>query len=154
VAASSLALALGIGMVSGSIQHFQDIPERAALLIPLGLILSAAAFLVRNRLRPRKDDLLVIASYVVIVAAFLAFTLSDLASRVADSSEGGHSHGAAAEAATPAAAKPTPDAVAKESRGDTGHSDEAAKADTGVKADEGAKSDEPAKASDGHDHEH
>jgi hypothetical protein len=54
LALSSLALALGIGMMSGSVQHFQDIPDRAARLIPIGLLLSAAAFVVRNELRRRR----------------------------------------------------------------------------------------------------
>ncbi len=58
----------------------QDIPERAARLIPLGLAISATAFIVRNRLRPRKDDLVVIAVWVagVAVALTLVYAFSTL----------------------------------------------------------------------------
>ncbi|MEU0214909.1 hypothetical protein ABZ281_07175 [Streptomyces sp. NPDC006265] len=37
VVAASLALSFGIGMLSGGLQHFEDFPERAAMLIPFGL---------------------------------------------------------------------------------------------------------------------
>lgn len=42
--AQSLLLVFGIGLMSGSIQHFVDTPQYAALLIPLGLIMSYNTF--------------------------------------------------------------------------------------------------------------
>lgn len=42
--AQSLLLVFGIGLMSGSIQHFVDTPRYAALLIPLGLVMSYNTF--------------------------------------------------------------------------------------------------------------
>lgn len=47
VAGGSLLLALGIGMLSGGIQHFADVPDRAVVLVPAGLLLSWLAFQLR-----------------------------------------------------------------------------------------------------------
>lgn len=106
VAISALALALGIGMISGSIQHFQDIPDRAATLIPLGTVLSLAAFVVRNAIRVRRDQL--VASFVVVVAfaAVLFVGLHHLAGTV----DAADQHGATTSepAATPAAKDSSP----------------------------------------------
>ena len=88
VAIASLVLALGIGMVSGSIQHFQDIPARAAQLIPLGIVLSVPAFIVRNGFRPKSDDLAAIALWTATAAVVLAVGLGDLAKRVASEGAG------------------------------------------------------------------
>lgn len=100
IAVSSLALALGIGMISGSIQHFQDIPERAARLIPIGLTLSVVAFIVRNALRPKKDDVAAIALWAVTAVAALGIGLGHVADRLtaepAKGSESSSHHGAKA----------------------------------------------------------
>ena len=82
IAVASLVLALGIGMVSGSIQHFQDIPARAAQLIPLGIVLSVPAFIIRNGLRPKSDDLAAIALWTATAAVVLTVGLGDMAKRV------------------------------------------------------------------------
>jgi hypothetical protein len=82
VAVTSLVLALGIGMISGSIQHFQDIPDRAATLIPLGLALSIAAFILRNGLRPENEDLAALALWSVTAIVALLIGLGALADRV------------------------------------------------------------------------
>jgi uncharacterized protein (DUF305 family) len=44
----SLLLSIGIGMISGGTQHFTDFPIYSSYLIPLGLILSLVAFLLKN----------------------------------------------------------------------------------------------------------
>ncbi len=92
VAVSSLALAVGIGMISGSIQHFMDIPERAALLIPLGVVLSLAAFGIRHGLRLKRTDLALIVPWLIIAVFALGFGLGKLAD-VAKASGGGTGHG-------------------------------------------------------------
>ena len=92
LALASLVLALGIGMISGSIQHFQDIPDRAARLIPLGLALSVGAFIVRNELWPTKDDLAAVALWTVTLVVGLSMGLGQLASTVGTGT-GGHGHG-------------------------------------------------------------
>lgn len=93
VAVSSLALAVGIGMVSGSIQHFLDIPDRAALLIPLGVVLSLAAFGIRHGLRVRRTDLALIVPWLIIVVVALGFGLGKLADVAnAQGGDAGHGH--------------------------------------------------------------
>ena len=92
VAVSSLALALGIGMISGSIQHFMDIPDRAALLIPLGVVLSLAAFGIRHTLRLKRSDLALIVPWLIIGVFALGFGLGKLAD-VAEAQGGGAGHG-------------------------------------------------------------
>lgn len=44
---ASLALSFGIGSLSGGIQHFEDVPARAAVLIPIGLALAFIAYVMR-----------------------------------------------------------------------------------------------------------
>ncbi|RZU53199.1 hypothetical protein EV385_5093 [Krasilnikovia cinnamomea] len=44
---ASLALSFGIGSLSGGIQHFKDVPVRAAVLIPVGLALAFIAYVMR-----------------------------------------------------------------------------------------------------------
>ena len=92
VAVSSLALAVGIGMMSGSIQHFMDIPDRAALLIPLGVVLSLGAFGIRHGLRLKRTDLALIVPWLIIAVFALAFGLGKLAD-VAKAHGGGTGHG-------------------------------------------------------------
>lgn len=82
VAISALALALGIGMISGSRQHFQDIPDRAAALIPIGIVLSLGAFVVRHGIRVRGDQLAACFAVVVAFAVVLFIGLNHLAGRV------------------------------------------------------------------------
>ena len=44
----SLLLSVGIGMISGGTQHFSDFPIYSSYLIPLGLIISLIAFVLKN----------------------------------------------------------------------------------------------------------
>ena len=44
----SLLLAIGIGMVSGSTQHFFDTPIFASYLAPIGIFISSVAFAIRQ----------------------------------------------------------------------------------------------------------
>ena len=97
LAVTSLVLALGIGMISGSIQHFQDIPERAAQLIPIGLAISVAAFVLRNELRPAKDDLAALALWTVVGVVALGVLLGTLADHVIAKSEAAKVETAAGE---------------------------------------------------------
>lgn len=94
---ASLVLALGIGMISGGIQHFSDIPTRAATLIPLGGVLSIIAFAVRDghRLSARQ-----IAPFAVAAGAMLlwiAIGLGMYSKTFEVPATGADHHGAAAE---------------------------------------------------------
>jgi hypothetical protein len=42
--ASSLVLSIGVGMIGGSVQHFNDIPGRAPIYVGLGIVLSALGY--------------------------------------------------------------------------------------------------------------
>jgi hypothetical protein len=56
----SVLLSIGLGMLSGSIQHFLDFPHYAAALLPLGIPVTLAAYIGRERLdlpRPQLQQL-------------------------------------------------------------------------------------------------
>jgi hypothetical protein len=48
IVGGSLVLSMGIGMLSGGIQHFTEFPTRSAVLVPAGLMVSFLAYIVRN----------------------------------------------------------------------------------------------------------
>ncbi|PWI16895.1 hypothetical protein DI272_24050 [Streptomyces sp. Act143] len=97
VVAASLALSFGIGMLSGGLQHFEDFPERAAMLIPFGLALSFVAYVLRHQ-PARWRGIAGPAGIVVAVTAAVAFVgLKGIAQEMAAQPAGdghGHSHGA------------------------------------------------------------
>ena len=47
----SVVLSMGIGMISGAIQHFTDTPKYAAILIPMGIVISLVGFLLKSQIR-------------------------------------------------------------------------------------------------------
>ena len=47
----SFVLSIGIGMVTGGVQHFIDNPPYSAVLIPVGLVLAVTAFALREGVR-------------------------------------------------------------------------------------------------------
>ena len=69
----SVILSLGLGMLSGSIQHFIDFPQYAAALLALGVPVSLASYMGREKLTVRGTQLvaLVIAVGVFTVVLFL-----------------------------------------------------------------------------------
>jgi hypothetical protein len=93
---ASLALALGVGMVAGGIQHFEDVPGRATVLIPVGLLIGLGAFLLRDGHRLASDQLGWLAGGAVLLAAVLGFGLSTMVPPPGEAgAAGGHAHGAA-----------------------------------------------------------
>ncbi|RZB14307.1 hypothetical protein StrepF001_38735 [Streptomyces sp. F001] len=141
IVTASLALSFGIGMLSGGLQHFEDFPERAAMLIPFGLALSFVAYVLRHE-PARWRSIAGPAGALVLITAALAFVgLRGIADGMAAESGGGHSHGeetaeeteAPDEAdpghhqgtntGTPAAGKPERTATPAETV-DTGHTDD------------------------------
>lgn len=44
----SILLAVGVGMISGGVQHFDEVPVYASRLIPLGILLSLVGFVFKN----------------------------------------------------------------------------------------------------------
>src|SRR5215213_11478706 len=79
----SVVLSLGLGMLSGSIQHFLDFPHYAAVLLPLGVLVSLAAYMGRERLSPPRPQLLQLGAVAVSFTLILALGLDILADEVA-----------------------------------------------------------------------
>ena len=75
----SVVLSMGIGMISGAIQHFTDTPKYAAILIPVGIIVSLFGFLLKNQIRLTKAILGWSALCLLIVCIPLGITLNVLA---------------------------------------------------------------------------
>lgn len=98
--AASLTLALGIGMISGGIQHFSDIPGRAATLIPLGGALSLMAFALRDGHRLERGQLQRTGGAMAAALVVLGLLLAQVAGRMDVPAEGGHGHGAPVSAPT------------------------------------------------------
>lgn len=101
----SAVLAIGVGGVSGGAQHFLDFPQRATMLIGIGLVLAFIGFAWKGSYRPRQA--FSVGAVVAALAAFTFLALQPLASAAAD--ESGHGHGsstiepAPAQPVTPAA---------------------------------------------------
>ncbi|MFF7642975.1 hypothetical protein [Streptomyces canus] len=93
IVTASLALSFGIGMLSGGLQHFEDFPERAAMLIPFGLTLSFIAYVLRHE-PVRWRSIVGPTGVLVLITAALAFVgLRGIADGMAAEAEGdGHSH--------------------------------------------------------------
>ncbi|MEU0681302.1 MULTISPECIES: hypothetical protein [Streptomyces] len=91
---ASLALSFGIGMLSGGLQHFEDFPARAAMLIPFGLTLSFVAYVLRYQM-DRWRSIVGPTGILVLITAGVAFVgLRGIAADMAaESDSGGHSHG-------------------------------------------------------------
>lgn len=87
----SLFLSVGIGMMSGGVQHFTDNPTYAALLIPGGFGLSLFSFVLKHRIPLTvKKAYLLIALFLVMVLPMRA-TLNYVAQNVAvGDGHGGH----------------------------------------------------------------
>ncbi|MBD0839437.1 hypothetical protein [Streptomyces sp. TRM68416] len=96
VVAASLALSFGIGMLSGGLQHFEDFPDRAAMLIPFGLALSFVSYVLRHQ-PARWRAIVGPAGILVAATAAVAFLgLKGIAEDMAAQPGGdghGHSHG-------------------------------------------------------------
>ena len=79
----SVLLSIGLGMLSGSIQHFLDFPHYAAALLPLGVPVTLAAYIGRERLSLPRPQLLRLGAGAAAFALCLFFGLNLLAGEVA-----------------------------------------------------------------------
>ncbi|KZL92909.1 YncE family protein [Clostridium magnum] len=89
----SLCLSVGIGMISGGIQHFDDVAEYAAYLIPGGIILSFTSFLLKNNIKLGIKKGLPLFAVVLTIALFLSFALKNVAANMPKGEGHSHSHG-------------------------------------------------------------
>ncbi|MEV4862506.1 hypothetical protein [Streptomyces ossamyceticus] len=90
---ASPALSCGIGMLSGGMQHFEDFPERAAMLIPFGPALSFVAYVLRYDAASWRSIIGPTGLLVLVTAAIVFVGLRGIAADMAAESGGGHSHG-------------------------------------------------------------
>ncbi|WP_225804008.1 hypothetical protein [Streptomyces sp. NK15101] len=98
VIGASLLLSFGIGMLSGGLQHFDDFPARGAVLVPLGIVVSFVAFVLKDAETSPRLLVSPLMLVVLLVAGASHLGLSTLAAGAGgEASEGGgHSHGGGA----------------------------------------------------------
>ncbi len=89
---SSFLLSIGIGMMSGGIQHFEDVQEYAAYLIPIGLGISLFSFIVKNQMKLPKRKLAIVALSFVLIAAPLHLFLNGISDGSSGTDEVHSSH--------------------------------------------------------------
>lgn len=94
----SFVLSVGMGMMTGGVQHFLDNPPYSTILIPVGLLLAVGAFAVREGL-PLGRKVTRLIGGTAGVALLLFGGLNALAQAVDTPSA--HAHGAAEEVAPP-----------------------------------------------------
>jgi hypothetical protein len=87
----SVLLSLGLGMLSGGIQHFVDSPHYAAALLPIGFVMSFVAYAAREHTLPTGAALLRQMGAVLAGAVVLYVGLDLLAGQV-DHYSDGHTH--------------------------------------------------------------
>ena len=75
IAGVSLLLSVGIGMVSGGIQHFAEYPVYGSYLIPLGVVVSMIAFVFRDGAVLLKKAVAPVMAGTVLVSAVLGIIL-------------------------------------------------------------------------------
>ena len=75
----SLALAIGIGMISGGISHFNESPRYVSYLIPLGIVISFISFIIKNNFQLTKREKLIMFVGVIIIAVVIHIILSIMA---------------------------------------------------------------------------
>ncbi|MEU3629160.1 hypothetical protein [Streptomyces fradiae] len=110
VIGASLLLSLGIGMLSGGLQHFEDFPARAAILVPLGIVVSFIAFVLKDAGTSFHRIFSPLGLAVLLLAGGCYFGLSTLAAGMAGEAAegGGHSHGGSAPETDDHGAEPEP----------------------------------------------
>lgn len=91
----SLLLSVGIGMISGGIQHFEDVLDYAGYLIPGGIMLSLFGFLFKNNIKLGIKAAAPLFTIVLILSISLSFSLRNLAASMPKTE--GHSHGGGSE---------------------------------------------------------
>lgn len=75
----SILLALGVGMISGGVQHFDEVPVYASQLIPLGVVLSLAGYVLKNGIDLHKHQTVKLAAVTVAFVALLGTGLGTYA---------------------------------------------------------------------------
>ncbi|WP_409254072.1 hypothetical protein V1502_09290 [Bacillus sp. SCS-153A] len=72
----SLLLSLGVGMVSGGIQHFGDLGGYAVILIPTGIVVSLLSFILKNNISLNKSQISLVITMLFLLVSPLALGLN------------------------------------------------------------------------------
>ncbi|GAW28519.1 hypothetical protein [Carboxydocella sp. ULO1] len=86
----SLILSIGIGMISGGIQHFDEEPLYASYLIPFGLVLSFISYVLKNKIALPWKRFAAAFAVILVLAAGIGTGLNQLAHSPGMVSEQGH----------------------------------------------------------------
>lgn len=90
----SLLLSVGIGMISGGIQHFEDVLDYAGYLIPGGILLSFISFLLKNNIKLGFKKATPLFTILLAIIISLGFTLKNVAATMPTGDGHGHSNSA------------------------------------------------------------
>lgn len=71
----SSVLAIGVGMISGGIQHFSEFPDYLKVIIPIGVALSIIGYILTQGITLNTSQKLKIASAIFVVTAIVAMSL-------------------------------------------------------------------------------
>lgn len=78
-AGSAALIAVGLGLIVGGLQHFGDVPQRAAKMIPVGAAVFATGFFLRRRYRLASEQLVWVAGAGIWVCLLLTLGLGQIA---------------------------------------------------------------------------
>lgn len=105
----SLMLAIGIGMMSGGVQHFTDVPDYASKLIPAGIALSLLGYVFKNNLKLRPIQVAKLGGAASVAIIIAATTLGVYANSLSDSSSShDDGHGSSTQEIAPRDDTPAP----------------------------------------------
>ncbi len=104
----SLFLSFGVGLTGGGIQHFDQFPERCAIMTPIGLAMSYVAFVLKDKEGSWRN---LVGVFAAGVAAFTVAVWLGMSALAANIEPAGHDHGT------------TPDSPASEPSEPADHSD-------------------------------
>lgn len=76
---SSLFLAIGIGMISGGIAHFNESPVYVSYLIPIGITISIMSYAIKNEYALKNKEITVFIIGTLVSCAIIFFGLSTVA---------------------------------------------------------------------------
>lgn len=92
---ASVVLSIGVGGVSGGIQHFMQYPSRSSILIAAGLVIAFVGFIWKGSFSARQS--VVVGFVVTALAAITLFVLQPLTASIEQNGGGGHHHGASSQ---------------------------------------------------------
>ncbi len=122
----SLFLSFGVGLTGGGIQHFDQFPERCAIMTPIGLAMSYVAFVLKDKEGSWRN---LVGLFAAGVAAFTVAVWLGMSALAANIEPASHDHGATTD--TPTSPSESKDhsiheqapAPADEQPADDGHSE-------------------------------